>query len=70
MEPDDLKFTNNEDDEIVVVQLPRKDYRTLRKIIDEEKTRGKIIKWILSTAGVISSLMTILWFWKDIPFLK
>lgn len=66
MSDNELEFTNNEQDEVVIVRLPRADYKIMRKMIDAEKTRSSVIKWVFTLLGGFTVIFTAIQHWKAI----
>jgi hypothetical protein len=63
MNKEGLKFTDNTDDEIVVVQLPRKEYELMRKMIQREETMSNVWRWIRTFLFVlIGGVLTLVTF--------
>lgn len=62
MDLKNLKYTENKEDEIVVVQLPRKEYLLMRQMIQREETMSLVWRWmrtfIFVLTGGILTLVT------------
>jgi hypothetical protein len=60
--------SDTNDDEIVNVQLPRKDYKVLRDILEREKTWSWIARWMKSGLlwAIVGSMIILMNFWEQI----
>lgn len=67
MDKDDLEFNNTEKDELVVVQLPRKDVAIIRKIVEERRAMGLMKTKVYTFVFVgIAGLLTVINFGETI----
>lgn len=58
-----LKYTENKEDEIVVVQLPRKEYLLMRQMIQREETMSLVWRWMRTFLFVlIGGILTLVTF--------
>lgn len=60
--------SDTNDDEIINVQLPRKDYKVLREILEREKTWSWLARWMKSGFlwTVVGSMLILMAFWEQI----
>lgn len=64
---EDLGFNNTEDDEIVVLRLPRKEAKVLRQMIQRQQAMGWLWKWLSAFGFVfISGILTLFSFGEAI----
>lgn len=62
------KDSDTNGDEIINVQLPRKDYKVLREILEREKTWTWLARWMKSGLlwVIVGSIIILMNFWEQI----